>query len=79
MEKTSECRAGALPGRERLSTAPASLLHAWEWSLMLAASQAAPGVGQCQGTIAQSRDFQAKRDPLACMWALEGVESPPGT
>lgn len=53
-EKTSECRPGDLPGREGLSTAPASLLHAWEWSLMLDPSEAAAQSGQSQGTITQS-------------------------
>lgn len=33
MEKTSDCRAGALPGRRGLPTAPPSLLHPWHGDL----------------------------------------------
>lgn len=78
-EKTSECRTGALPGREGLPKAQASLLRAQEWSLVLAPSETAAQGGQSQGTITQSRDFQARREPSACMWTLEGVKSPPRT
>lgn len=53
-EEGSECNAGDIPDREGLPMPAASLLHAWEWTMMLAPSQAAAQGGQKQRIIAQS-------------------------